>query len=291
MWKYCAGALAVLMLLPTVRAQEEEEQKKQAEQAEAAPQSPAEQYSALSTQYRETLNAFMAKYRATTDNQERQKLAQQEYPKLLNDYADKFLRLYEAHPDDPVADQALTWIFRYAASSEAASKAAKAALEMVANNLDDASAIDTLMLISRTRTPQAQEATDMLLENFVNDEKFARICFSLDDDALRQVIEKAENRAVQGHAMVALGRSLLGRPVQPNQEGEELLAKVVAEYADIDSFRGKLGAMAEGPLFELNHLQIGMVAPNIEGTDVDGEQFDLDDYRGKVVVLDFWGDW
>ena len=48
---------------------------------------------------------------------------------------------------------------------------------------------------------------------------------------------------------------------------------------------------AEGPLFELQNLQIGMVAPNIEGTDVDDESFQLADYRGKVVVIDFWGDW
>jgi cytochrome oxidase Cu insertion factor (SCO1/SenC/PrrC family) len=38
-------------------------------------------------------------------------------------------------------------------------------------------------------------------------------------------------------------------------------------------------------------LAIGKVAPEIEGEDVDGKRFKLSDYRGKVVVLDFWGDW
>jgi cytochrome oxidase Cu insertion factor (SCO1/SenC/PrrC family) len=38
-------------------------------------------------------------------------------------------------------------------------------------------------------------------------------------------------------------------------------------------------------------LAIGKVAPEIEGADVDGHKFKLSDYRGKVVVLDFWGDW
>jgi predicted Zn finger-like uncharacterized protein len=32
-------------------------------------------------------------------------------------------------------------------------------------------------------------------------------------------------------------------------------------------------------------------APDIEGEDVDGQHFKLSDYRGKVVVLDFWGHW
>ncbi len=42
---------------------------------------------------------------------------------------------------------------------------------------------------------------------------------------------------------------------------------------------------------ELQNLTIGKVAPEIEGVDVDGKKFKLSDYRGKVVVLDFWGDW
>ena len=33
------------------------------------------------------------------------------------------------------------------------------------------------------------------------------------------------------------------------------------------------------------------MAGEIEGTDQDGVAFKLSDYRGKVVVLDFWGDW
>jgi hypothetical protein len=37
--------------------------------------------------------------------------------------------------------------------------------------------------------------------------------------------------------------------------------------------------------------QIGQNAPEIDGEDVDGVKFKLSDYRGKVVVLDFWGHW
>ena len=36
---------------------------------------------------------------------------------------------------------------------------------------------------------------------------------------------------------------------------------------------------------------IGNIAPDIVGEDIDGEPFRLSDYRGKVVVVDFWGDW
>lgn len=36
---------------------------------------------------------------------------------------------------------------------------------------------------------------------------------------------------------------------------------------------------------------VGSAAPEIEGTDIDEVPFKLSDYRGHVVVLDFWGDW
>jgi hypothetical protein len=64
------------------------------------------------------------------------------------------------------------------------------------------------------------------------------------------------------------------------------LEKGIAKAKD-DALKGRL----EGFLFELQHLQPGMSAPDIEGNDLDGKSFKLSDYKGKVVMLDFWGDW
>jgi len=73
---------------------------------------------------------------------------------------------------------------------------------------------------------------------------------------------------------------------------EASLERVAKEYADVLDSRGRaLGPRAEGALFELRHLAIGQIAPDIEGEDVDGVPFKLSDYRGKVVMLDFWGHW
>ena len=35
-------------------------------------------------------------------------------------------------------------------------------------------------------------------------------------------------------------------------------------------------------------LTNGKPAPDIHGVDADGQTFQLSDYRGKVVLLDFW---
>lgn len=48
---------------------------------------------------------------------------------------------------------------------------------------------------------------------------------------------------------------------------------------------------AKERLYVLQQLSVGKTAPEIAGADLDGVEFKLSDYRGKVVFLDFWGDW
>jgi cytochrome oxidase Cu insertion factor (SCO1/SenC/PrrC family) len=36
---------------------------------------------------------------------------------------------------------------------------------------------------------------------------------------------------------------------------------------------------------------VGKPAPPTQGTDADGAAFQLSDYHGQVVMLDFWGNW
>ena len=64
-------------------------------------------------------------------------------------------------------------------------------------------------------------------------------------------------------------------------------------YPNIPGEYGKItfGKAAEGELFEIRHLAIGKTAPDIEGEDLDAKKFKLSDYKGKVVVIDFWGNW
>ncbi len=52
-----------------------------------------------------------------------------------------------------------------------------------------------------------------------------------------------------------------------------------------------LGQEAEARLDDMVNLAVGKPAPDIEGVDVDGKPLRLSDYRGKVVMLVFWGSW
>lgn len=48
---------------------------------------------------------------------------------------------------------------------------------------------------------------------------------------------------------------------------------------------------AAPPVVGTGGPEIGKALPEIEGVDTDGKRFKISDYRGKVVMIDFWGDW
>ncbi len=48
---------------------------------------------------------------------------------------------------------------------------------------------------------------------------------------------------------------------------------------------------AERHLFELLHINIGQPAPDFRVAATDGKMISLNEYRGKVVLLNFWASW
>ncbi len=67
-----------------------------------------------------------------------------------------------------------------------------------------------------------------------------------------------------------------------------------ADSVQFDDFNIEIPPAYAGD-FNLDGMEVGVavgkLAPEIEGEDLDGIPFKLSDYRGKVVMLDFWGDW
>jgi outer membrane murein-binding lipoprotein Lpp len=74
-------------------------------------------------------------------------------------------------------------------------------------------------------------------------------------------------------------------------EPDAKLAMDVLRKIQANSPHAEVKAAAEASLFELEHLQVGMKAPDFEAVDQGGEGFRLSDYAGKVVLVDFWGFW
>ena len=67
------------------------------------------------------------------------------------------------------------------------------------------------------------------------------------------------------------------------------LRKELSNYAKLNASAGK---------YEVAHiyedraqLELLGLKPDIQGSDIEGKKFKLSDYAGKVVLLDFFGDW
>jgi RNA polymerase sigma factor (sigma-70 family) len=83
----------------------------------------------------------------------------------------------------------------------------------------------------------------------------------------------------------------LFREPEPRWNGKLLTADERRQLADLVARKKTLGDEASARLDEMQNLIVGKPAPEIDGVDFDGKPLKLSDYRGKVVVLVFWGTW
>jgi hypothetical protein len=172
----------------------------------------------------------------------------------------------------------------------------KYAAQMVAaaeKNIKDPAALDALMwtlMHGRTGSEPVSKALALLQKHFIESDRMDIVCDALqfdDSDAskalLNELVQKSPHRRVKGAAALTLGQMYAE---ENPQQAEKHLQGVVEKYGTPQQIEA-----ARGQLFEMRNLAIGKVAPEIEGEDVDGKKFKLSDYRGKVVMLSFWGDW
>ncbi len=228
--------------------------------AEDAP-SVKDQIAAIQKEYQDAMEAFGKAYQKAGSDEERQKLFETSYPKPES-YAPRLMNVVMENEDDPAVVDALSWIVQNVRQGR-----------------------------------EKKVATKMLIEDHIESDALGRVAasmiYSQDRDAeahLRKIHEQSPHRNVKGMACYSLAEYMSQH--QRVDEATKLYETVVASYSDVPGvYGGTLGKSAEGALFEMRNLSVGKPAPNIEGEDVDGVAFNLSDYRGKVVFLDFWGDW
>jgi hypothetical protein len=106
---------------------------------------------------------------------------------------------------------------------------------------------------------------------------------------LRKLAEVSRHKSVQAAALAGIAKIAMaggkGSPAQRREAGA-IFARLKRDYAG-----SSYAKEADAHIYELERLQIGMTAPEIDGVDTEGARFRLSDYRGKVVVLVFWGFW
>jgi hypothetical protein len=199
----------------------------------------------------------------------------------------------------------------------------KTALEIAkADPKSDAgfSALEWLLTIPRTfHLPEGKEAMELTAQHHAANPKVGKIVAwvgyfpprsTKNEDAakalIRAVLDKNPDRTARGQAAMAVAwEAKTAFAVAEYQrkpdvdrlasEAENCFESVLKDYADCPRLMrdstSTLGDIARSELFDLRYLRVGKTAPDIDGEDLDGAKFKLSDYRGKVVVLDFWGDW
>jgi hypothetical protein len=116
------------------------------------------------------------------------------------------------------------------------------------------------------------------------------------------VLKSNKNNEDQAKAQFAIGlilRRKAGQEGLSDAEREKATADAAqafellkSKYGEVNG--GTLAKKSDEILPELKNvvkLVPGKEAPEIEGEDLDGKTFKLSDYRGKVVLLDYWAHW
>ena len=79
--------------------------------------------------------------------------------------------------------------------------------------------------------------------------------------------------------------------LQQGRLAPEQVDRVAAYYDGLKEKHPDSAEMIDNEIFVVRNLVPGNVAPNIVGTDTDGTEFELEEYRGNIVALIFSGQW
>jgi thiol-disulfide isomerase/thioredoxin len=289
------ASLVVWFLTPTLCARDEPQHKLR---------TPQERYRALLREHQTAMRQFWAKYQNFKTQEEQRKFFKEQFPQP-QPYIRRFLELAESAPQDAAAVDALIWIVRNGGFDPEVSRAS----ERLATN--------------HAGNKRLGEIAPRLVPNLVYSLSPSA------DNLLRAIIAKNPDRVVQGQACMALAeylkreselvRALKGDTEQARQlrsyyltqgadeasfqyvrsmnpdalakRSEAMFSQAAKDYADVSDFLRIVDMGAQAKLFQNPNLGIGKPAPEIAGHDIDGNPFKLSDYKGRVVVLLFWGDW
>ncbi|MGI9518801.1 MAG: TlpA family protein disulfide reductase [Pirellulaceae bacterium] len=257
---------------------------------------PAESLADLKQQLQQHIDSLRQRVAAEESSEEQARLFAQHNP--LPAYIDQLLVLAETHPE---SDAALQAALEAASRSKSAQKnrAMRVLFENFAPRLDQDTVIASLLqevpsseieswlvrLIEHAPAGQRRADAVLGLKNYLDQLPVFRDTLAINPEVAR--------RLPSGQLEYINTR----RSDEQNAEIAGYLQTVIDESGDLEydgnqmSSAATYAEIASRELFELQNLQVGQVAPDIVGEDLDGHQFALSEYRGKVVMLDFWGHW
>jgi hypothetical protein len=180
----------------------------------------------------------------------------------------------------PVAKQASVFAKQFVGSDEAV-PFLMMVVQMATDKAEQKAGIEA-MLDAHIDSPELAQMGGMLksLSRMI-DEDFAK--------STMQRMLKSKDADVRGWALFAMhGPSI----ENADRDGEEYAAAKTAVLAACEVVTDqRLAKQIRGAINLREKYGVGCDSPDIAGIDLDGVEFKLSDYKGKVIFLDFWGDW
>jgi len=162
-------------------------------------------------------------------------------------------------------------------------------------------AVPFLMMVVQMSTDKAEQkkCIEQMLESHLDSPELAemgtmlgRLPRMIDQefaDMVRTKMLGSKDADVQGWALFATCKPAIEKADRDSDEYAIAKAALVV-FADKVEDR-RLQSEITGAIELREKYGVGCTAPDISGIDLDGVAFKLSDYKGKVIFLDFWGDW
>lgn len=171
---------------------------------------------------------------------------------------------------DPAEADLLAWV---AMNGSNLSVGEKAIARLVDKYPDNPAITQVCMVLSRSASPKAIDSLKTIMEKSSKNQVKATAALAIAGNYYGQV-DKLQDKVAEADKAAA--------------EAAKYYTMVIEQYAKDSAAQKK---QAEKELKALKTTRVGKVAPIITAPDLDEKEFKLSDYRGKVVLLDFWGNW
>lgn len=266
---------------------------------DASPKSERElRVEAAAREHAEAMDAYYDLFRAAKTDEERQKVAETASAPDEAPFRERMRAVVREEPSDRAAFDALRWLLRYARNDDVTADVDL----LAARHFERAEMAEVLMSLQYANVSSARALLDRLARESphrnVRGGALLAQAEALREEA-RMIAAVHAEREEQDRAQLVeyLGADEVARLDQLDAaETEtrvlELYERVVRDYADVPAADGgTIGDAARATLHEMRNLVVGKVAPDISGEDIQGVPLKLSDFRGQVVMLDFWGHW
>ena len=263
-------------------------------------------YQALLEEYKTAFKAYDQVRKNAKTAEERNRVNREKYPQPRS-YIGRFLAIAESAPTEPASVDALIWIVQRGFDGPEYDRAIDLLVSQAGTGRvgRDATVVYSV-------SPSMERLFRAVIEKDPNRYTRGLACLWLgqylkhQSERVRSLREDPES-ARRWEAMYleeGAGKESFTRFIERDPDAlmkgaEAALERTLKEFASepagddrmTRAARAKLAEDARAELDEIRNLAVGKPAPEIIGTDLDGQPFKLSDYRGKVVLLTFWAGW